>query len=69
MELESQIALVTGGTAGVGLESARLLASEGAEVVVSGRDADRGARAVAESTARSGSSAPTSVTWTRSPSW
>ncbi|MDM4141997.1 MULTISPECIES: SDR family oxidoreductase [Mycobacterium] len=48
MELESQIALVTGGTAGIGLESARLLAGEGAEVVISGRDADRGARAVAE---------------------
>ncbi|OBF06327.1 SDR family NAD(P)-dependent oxidoreductase [Mycobacterium sp. 852002-10029_SCH5224772] len=48
MELESQIALVTGGTAGIGLESARLLASEGAEVVISGRDPERGARAAAE---------------------
>ncbi len=48
MELESQIALVTGGTAGIGLESARLLAGEGAEVVISGRDVERGARAVTE---------------------
>jgi NAD(P)-dependent dehydrogenase (short-subunit alcohol dehydrogenase family) len=48
MELQSQIALVTGGTAGIGLETARLLASEGAEVVMSGRDAERGAQAVAD---------------------
>lgn len=48
MELESQIALVTGGTAGIGLESARLLAREGAEVVIAGRDAERGAQTVAE---------------------
>lgn len=48
MELRNQIALVTGGTAGIGLESARLLAAEGAEVVISGRDAERGARAIAE---------------------
>jgi NAD(P)-dependent dehydrogenase (short-subunit alcohol dehydrogenase family) len=48
MELRNQIALVTGGTAGIGLESARLLAAEGAEVVISGRDGERGARAVAE---------------------
>ncbi|BBZ44232.1 SDR family NAD(P)-dependent oxidoreductase [Mycobacterium parmense] len=48
MELQSRIALVTGGTAGIGLESARLLAAEGAEVVIAGRDAQRGASAVAE---------------------
>ncbi|MBB2770031.1 MULTISPECIES: SDR family NAD(P)-dependent oxidoreductase [Mycolicibacterium] len=48
MELDKQIALVTGGTSGIGLASARLLAAEGAEVVVSGRDAERGAQAVAE---------------------
>lgn len=48
MELESQIAVVTGGTAGIGLESARLLAAQGAEVVIAGRDAERGARAVTE---------------------
>lgn len=48
MELLDQIAVVTGGTAGIGLESARLLAAAGAEVVISGRDGERGARAVAE---------------------
>ena len=37
MELEGKIALVTGGTAGVGLRTAELLAREGAKVIVSGR--------------------------------
>jgi NAD(P)-dependent dehydrogenase (short-subunit alcohol dehydrogenase family) len=46
MELESQVALVTGGTSGIGLASARLLAAEGADVVISGRDGERGAAAV-----------------------
>ncbi|WP_419196986.1 SDR family NAD(P)-dependent oxidoreductase [Mycolicibacterium obuense] len=35
-------ALVTGGTAGIGLACARLLADAGAEVTVTGRDAHRG---------------------------
>ncbi|BBZ71985.1 SDR family NAD(P)-dependent oxidoreductase [Mycobacterium paraseoulense] len=46
MELSDQTAVVTGGTAGIGLESARLLASEGAVVVVSGRNRARGEQAV-----------------------
>jgi NAD(P)-dependent dehydrogenase (short-subunit alcohol dehydrogenase family) len=46
MELLDHTALITGGTAGVGLESARLLASEGATVIVCGRDRARGERAV-----------------------
>jgi NAD(P)-dependent dehydrogenase (short-subunit alcohol dehydrogenase family) len=48
MELENKVALVTGGTAGIGLESARLLARAGAQVVITGRDAERGRKAVAE---------------------
>lgn len=48
MELEGQRVLVTGGTAGIGRETARLLAREGAEVIVSGRDTERGAATVAE---------------------
>jgi NAD(P)-dependent dehydrogenase (short-subunit alcohol dehydrogenase family) len=48
MELHGQTALVTGGTAGIGLESARLLAAEGAEVVIAGRDPERGKQALAD---------------------
>jgi NAD(P)-dependent dehydrogenase (short-subunit alcohol dehydrogenase family) len=39
--LKDRICLVTGSTAGIGLETARLLAAEGARVVVNGRDPDR----------------------------
>ncbi|RKT54790.1 SDR family NAD(P)-dependent oxidoreductase [Saccharothrix australiensis] len=46
-ELDKQVALVTGSTTGIGRETARLLAAAGAEVVVSGRDAERGAETVA----------------------
>jgi NAD(P)-dependent dehydrogenase (short-subunit alcohol dehydrogenase family) len=46
MELLDQTALITGGTAGIGLESARLLASEGATVIISGRDPVKGQQAV-----------------------
>ena len=46
MELMDQTAVITGGTAGIGQESARLLASEGATVIISGRDRVRGEQAV-----------------------
>jgi 2-hydroxycyclohexanecarboxyl-CoA dehydrogenase len=36
-ELEGQVALVTGGTAGVGLRTAEMLAASGARVIVTGR--------------------------------
>jgi NAD(P)-dependent dehydrogenase (short-subunit alcohol dehydrogenase family) len=36
--LSGRVCVVTGSTAGIGLESARLLAAEGARVVVTGRD-------------------------------
>ncbi|CDO90852.1 short-chain dehydrogenase [Mycobacterium triplex] len=46
MELLDQTAVITGGTAGIGLESARLLASEGARVIIAGRDRVKGDEAV-----------------------
>jgi retinol dehydrogenase-14 len=39
--------LITGATAGIGYEAARVLAGRGAKVVITGRDADRGERAAA----------------------
>src|SRR4029079_7382166 len=39
--LRDRVCLITGSTAGIGLETARLLAAEGARVVVSGRDDER----------------------------
>jgi NAD(P)-dependent dehydrogenase (short-subunit alcohol dehydrogenase family) len=47
MELQDQRALVTGATSGIGREAAKLLAREGALVIVSGRNSDRGAETVA----------------------
>jgi 3-oxoacyl-[acyl-carrier protein] reductase len=43
--LKDRICIVTGSTAGIGLETARLLAAEGARVVINGRDADRAEKA------------------------
>jgi NAD(P)-dependent dehydrogenase (short-subunit alcohol dehydrogenase family) len=55
MELEDKRALVTGGTSGIGREVAKQLAALGAEVLISGRDATRGAEVVAEIEAAGGS--------------
>jgi 3-oxoacyl-[acyl-carrier protein] reductase len=43
--LRDRVCVVTGSTGGIGLETARLLADEGARVVVSGRDSERVERA------------------------
>lgn len=41
LQLKNKTALVTGSTAGIGLEIARALAAEGAEVVIAGRNAQK----------------------------
>ncbi|KRD06114.1 short-chain dehydrogenase [Mycobacterium sp. Root265] len=46
-ELTGQTALVTGGTAGIGLACARLLAAAGATVLITGRNRERGEAAAA----------------------
>ena len=47
-ELKGRVAVVTGGNGGIGLGMARGLAAAGAAVVVSGRNAEKSRRAVAE---------------------
>lgn len=52
--LSGEVAIVTGSTAGLGKEVARLFAAEGAKVVVTGRNVARGDAVVADLRARGG---------------
>jgi NAD(P)-dependent dehydrogenase (short-subunit alcohol dehydrogenase family) len=45
--LEGAVALITGGTSGIGLSVAQRLTGDGAAVVITGRDGERGAAAAA----------------------
>ena len=47
-QLAGKTVVVIGGSAGIGLETARLARAEGAEVVITGRDPDRLKQAAAE---------------------
>jgi NAD(P)-dependent dehydrogenase (short-subunit alcohol dehydrogenase family) len=51
-DLTGRRAIVTGGTSGIGFETARALAAAGADVVLTGREAGRGAAACARIRAR-----------------
>jgi NAD(P)-dependent dehydrogenase (short-subunit alcohol dehydrogenase family) len=46
--LESKTVLIVGGTSGIGLASARAFASEGAEIIIAGRNPERGQWAIEE---------------------
>src|SRR5690606_36724403 len=46
MTMAGKICLVTGATDGIGLDTARALAGAGAEVIIHGRSAEKGARSI-----------------------
>ncbi|GAB3263481.1 SDR family NAD(P)-dependent oxidoreductase [Larkinella harenae] len=48
MKTKHNTVLITGGSAGIGFEIARLFAQQGNQVIITGRDADRLQRAVAQ---------------------
>ena len=66
--MNGRTALVTGSTDGIGVAVARTLAAEGAEVIVSGRNAERGEQVV-QSILDAASPAPISAPATESAHW
>jgi NAD(P)-dependent dehydrogenase (short-subunit alcohol dehydrogenase family) len=57
VDLTGKRAIVTGGSSGIGIETARALASTGADVTLAVRDADAGHRTAADITAATGNTA------------
>ena len=57
IDLTGKRAIVTGSSSGIGIETARALASAGAEVTLAVRDAEAGTRTAADITATTGSKA------------
>ena len=57
VDLSGSRAIVTGGSSGIGVETARALAGAGAEVTLAVRDTDAGDRAAADITVATGNSA------------
>jgi NAD(P)-dependent dehydrogenase (short-subunit alcohol dehydrogenase family) len=57
IDLSGRRAIVTGGSSGIGVETARALAGAGADVTLAVRDTDAGARTAADLTATTGNAA------------
>lgn len=62
MRYRGRVAIVTGGTSGIGRATVLRLVAEGAHVVVAGRDRERGARVLAETGANAASFVAVDIT-------